>query len=92
MYDLVRDIRKRFRDNNAEKDLKRCVGYGHLGDGNLHLNVTSSVYNERLFNLIEPFIYEWTRQHNGSVSAEHGLGLKKEITFITQNRMSLLST
>ena len=27
--------------------------------------------------LIEPFIYDWVARHRGSVSAEHGLGLKK---------------
>lgn len=77
MYDLVQAIRKRFKENNAENEFKRCIGYGHLGDGNLHLNVTSKIYNEKIFNLLEPFIFEWTKQHNGSISAEHGLGLKK---------------
>ncbi len=48
-----------------------------MGDGNLHLNLTSHKYDESLFNLIEPFVFEWTRDNSGSVSAEHGLGLKK---------------
>lgn len=26
----------------------RVVGYGHLGDGNIHLNVTSRQYSEEL--------------------------------------------
>lgn len=26
---------------------------------------------------IEPFVYEWTSKHRGSISAEHGLGLMK---------------
>ena len=26
---------------------------------------------------IEPYLYEFTSQHRGSISAEHGLGLKK---------------
>lgn len=26
---------------------------------------------------IEPFVYEWTAKHKGSISAEHGLGLMK---------------
>ena len=48
-----------------------------MGDGNLHLNVTSPRYDEKLLKLIEPFVYEWTRQNSGSISAEHGLGLRK---------------
>jgi len=30
-----------------------------------------------MLDLIEPEIYEWTAKHRGSVSAEHGIGLKK---------------
>ena len=26
---------------------------------------------------IEPFVYEWTSKHRGSISAEHGVGLMK---------------
>jgi len=26
---------------------------------------------------IEPFVYQWTSNHRGSISAEHGLGLMK---------------
>ena len=75
MYSLVDELRKRLGDNDGR--FKRCIGYGHLGDGNLHLNVTSERYDEKLFGLLEPFVYEWTKANNGSVSAEHGLGLKK---------------
>ena len=53
------------------------VGYGHVGDGNLHLNISAKEYSDELFRQIEPFVYEWTAEHNGSVSAEHGVGLMK---------------
>jgi D-2-hydroxyglutarate dehydrogenase len=76
MYNLVLDLRKRLNENRTES-FRRCIGYGHMGDGNLHLNLTSHKYDESLFNLIEPFVFEWTRDNSGSVSAEHGLGLKK---------------
>lgn len=42
--------------------------------GNIHINVTTPDYNEEVGKLIEPFIYDWTAAHGGSVSAEHGLG------------------
>ena len=48
-----------------------------LPTGNLHLNLTSSEYNQHTMDLIEPFIYDWVAQHKGSISAEHGLGFKK---------------
>lgn len=55
----------------------RCVAYGHLGDGNLHFNATSKKFDPEILSLIEPFIYEWTSNKKGSISAEHGIGHKK---------------
>ena len=54
------------------KDIVRCTGYGHIGDGNMHLNITSRQYDQEVMDKIEPFLYEWTSQHKGSISAEHG--------------------
>lgn len=47
------------------------------GDGNLHLNIVSPAKDPALLAVIEPFVYEWTASCHGSISAEHGLGLKK---------------
>jgi len=58
-------------------DVIRCVGYGHVGDGNMHLNITSKVYDKIILDKIEPFLYEYTSKVHGSISAEHGLGFKK---------------
>ncbi|NWS40088.1 D2HDH protein, partial [Probosciger aterrimus] len=73
LYDLVTDTRARLGTS-----AKSVVGYGHLGDGNLHLNITAESYNHSLLDAIEPFVYEWTARYNGSISAEHGLGFKKK--------------
>uniref|UniRef100_A0A131Y155 D-2-hydroxyglutarate dehydrogenase, mitochondrial n=1 Tax=Ixodes ricinus TaxID=34613 RepID=A0A131Y155_IXORI len=56
----------------------RVCGFGHMGDSNLHLNVTSPTYSAAVLARIEPFIYEWTAQQKGSISAEHGIGLLKK--------------
>ncbi|KAK1272292.1 hypothetical protein QJS04_geneDACA013088 [Acorus gramineus] len=71
IYDIVEEMRSRLGES------AKVVGYGHLGDGNLHLNVSTPIYDDAVFTKIEPFIYEWTSKHQGSISAEHGLGLMK---------------
>ncbi|CAN6222504.1 unnamed protein product [Urochloa humidicola] len=71
LYDIVEEMRCRL-GGNAE-----VLGYGHLGDGNLHLNIVSSKYDDNTLAQIEPFVYEWTSAQRGSISAEHGLGLMK---------------
>lgn len=48
--------------------------FGHLGDGNLHVlaGADQDVHEE-----IERVAYDLVREMNGSVSAEHGIGLHK---------------
>jgi D-2-hydroxyglutarate dehydrogenase len=71
MYGLVEATRARLGEAAP------VFGYGHVGDGNLHLNVTTPEFCEKTAALLEPFVYEWTAEHRGSVSAEHGVGLMK---------------
>ncbi|XP_067897863.1 D-2-hydroxyglutarate dehydrogenase, mitochondrial isoform X1 [Heterodontus francisci] len=73
IYEIVIDMKSRLGVR-----AKRVVGYGHLGDGNLHLNIVSQAYDQQLLDSIEPYLYEWIAQHCGSISAEHGLGFKKK--------------
>lgn len=71
MYDLVEEMRGRLGAT------ANVVAYGHLGDGNLHLNISTQQYDDNILSKIEPFVYEWTSKQRGSISAEHGLGLMK---------------
>jgi FAD/FMN-containing dehydrogenase len=54
------------------------VGYGHMGDSNLHLNIAVRRYDGAVEKVLEPFVYEWIASRNGSISAEHGLGIAKK--------------
>ena len=62
----------------------RTVTFGHLGDGNLHYNVSAPEnIKDTVFILeqgkINQLVHDNVHRHNGSISAEHGLGaLKKE--------------
>jgi FAD/FMN-containing dehydrogenase len=62
----------------------RMVAYGHVGDGNLHFNVSVPAGGDsRAFLALAPAINEAVhrivRRHRGSISAEHGIGrLKRE--------------
>jgi FAD/FMN-containing dehydrogenase len=58
----------------------RC--FGHVGDGNLHLNMLRpegmalDAFLERC-HAYDPKLYELVQAHGGSISAEHGIGLLK---------------
>ncbi|KAJ6634303.1 D-2-hydroxyglutarate dehydrogenase, mitochondrial, partial [Pseudolycoriella hygida] len=71
-YGIVTTMKERL-GNQA----KRICGYGHLGDANLHLNISSSNYSLDLHKKIEPYVYEHTAALRGSISAEHGIGFMK---------------
>jgi len=83
LYDLVVEAREKFQNNGLMGDtddhpVVDVVGYGHMGDSNLHLNVAVRRYDKKVEKEIEPWVYEWVAKRNGSISAEHGLGLAKK--------------
>lgn len=59
--------------------------YGHLGDGNLHFNATIDLQgstnaaeeSKQIQREVEHELYAFVQQHQGSISAEHGLGQLK---------------
>jgi FAD/FMN-containing dehydrogenase len=62
----------------------RIVSYGHLGDGNLHFNVSRPIGSDdesflRLAPNINRAVHDLIARYGGSISAEHGIGrLKRE--------------
>jgi FAD/FMN-containing dehydrogenase len=64
-----------------------ALAYGHVGDGNVHLNVippvgTSPDAMEGLFHGAEEVIFNVVDRLNGSISAEHGIGRVKQKAFL----------
>ena len=57
--------------------IDQCYVFGHLGDGNLHLIVGKQDMSQPLIDDINRIVYEPLSEFNGSVSAEHGIGLDK---------------
>ncbi|KAF9988383.1 hypothetical protein BGZ75_009549 [Mortierella antarctica] len=80
LYQAVEDMQDHLTMKGAfgaGKLFSSVIGYGHVGDGNLHLNVAAKDYSPEAMDLIEPYVFEWTAKHAGSISAEHGLGVSK---------------
>ncbi|XP_045446226.1 D-2-hydroxyglutarate dehydrogenase, mitochondrial [Melitaea cinxia] len=70
-YALVHTLRERFSHP------ARVYGYGHVGDGNIHINVIVPEYSKEITAKLEPFIFEEVAKVGGSISAEHGIGFRK---------------
>jgi len=68
--------------NRAYPDFE-IVWFGHIGDGNVHLNVLKpdelpmAEFQQRCGE-VSRWVFEIVQRHEGSVSAEHGVGLLKK--------------
>ena len=58
------------------------VWFGHIGDGNLHLNILKpdNLSKDEFFAkcaTVNKWVFETVQKYNGSISAEHGVGMTK---------------
>lgn len=63
----------------------RPMPFGHIGDGNLHFNVSQPVGMDKQaflaqWNAMNEVVFDVVLKHGGSISAEHGIGrLKRDM-------------
>jgi FAD/FMN-containing dehydrogenase len=73
-----------FFGEQVEKDLRKkwpdaIIGlFGHIGDGNIHILVHVGKNTRELHHEIDETIYSLIQTLNGSISAEHGIGIMKK--------------
>jgi FAD/FMN-containing dehydrogenase len=65
MYDMVLKTKARLGNK-----VGGVVGYGHLGDGNLHLNIYTKKYEPEVLAMIEPWLFEQTGEKGIADEAE----------------------
>ncbi|CAG9833544.1 unnamed protein product [Diabrotica balteata] len=73
-YSIVNDV------TEFTKDLsERVFGFGHLGDGNIHLQIQlKDDLTDEIKKRIDPFVFDKILSYGGSISAEHGIGVIKQ--------------
>ena len=59
--------------------------FGHIGDGNVHIIINVGPETKSLHLEIDTIIYQLIQELDGSVSAEHGIGLMKK-PFLAHSR------
>jgi FAD/FMN-containing dehydrogenase len=68
---------------NAEYPDFEIIWFGHIGDGNVHLNILkpeslSMADFQARCGEVSRWVFEIVQRHGGSISAEHGVGLLKK--------------
>ena len=76
---FLRDIDEIVAKNYPDFEV---VWFGHIGDGNLHLNILKpdNLSKDEFFAqcaTVNQWVFETVQQYNGSISAEHGVGMTK---------------
>jgi len=67
------------QDVGAEFKGGRVFGFGHIADGNLHVIVVPGSGDEAARLAAERIVYEPLRALEGSIAAEHGIGLERRM-------------
>ncbi len=76
---FLRDIDEIVANNYPDFEV---VWFGHIGDGNLHLNILKpdNLSKDEFFAqcaVVNQWVFETVQKYNGSISAEHGVGMTK---------------
>jgi len=56
----------------------RIFTFGHVADGNIHFIIGKKQNSPEIIKAINEVVYRQLKENNGSVSAEHGIGLHKK--------------
>lgn len=56
----------------------RIFTFGHVADGNIHFIIGKHENNPDVIDAVNAVVYKHLKVHQGSVSAEHGIGLHKK--------------
>lgn len=76
MEEYVEDVRSGLQLHLGDEAV--CWVYGHLADGNLHVNAWAPQMTPGDRLLVEQVVYGAVKLAGGSISAEHGIGLEKK--------------
>ena len=68
----------------------RVVAFGHIGDGNIHFNISQPLKQDKneflnKWNDVNKLVFDIVESLNGSFSAEHGIGKLKRKELRTYN-------
>ncbi|GBG31529.1 D-2-hydroxyglutarate dehydrogenase, mitochondrial [Hondaea fermentalgiana] len=86
--ELTNLIRKRVASVSEDAFVMQ---YGHIGDGNVHVNGWSPAFDQDVLDALEDELYAFLTKHRGSISAEHGIGVLKAKKMHISNTESSLA-
>ncbi|MFK8139214.1 MAG: FAD-binding oxidoreductase [Bdellovibrionales bacterium] len=90
--DFIEKIEKVYSEKYPDFEV---VWFGHIGDGNLHINILKPDNMEmdkflKEVHLVDRVLFEEIQELKGSVSAEHGVGLvKKEALQFSRTKIEI---
>ncbi|KAI8149362.1 hypothetical protein BJV82DRAFT_708252 [Fennellomyces sp. T-0311] len=86
LYKMVEDAKKHYGDRGLigpDNVYSNVLGFGHVGDGNLHIMANIKGHDHNVQKDMDQFVYDWAIRHKGSITAEHGVGIAK-VNYMTR--------
>ncbi|KAI8069111.1 uncharacterized protein B0P05DRAFT_474925 [Gilbertella persicaria] len=80
LYKMVEDAKTYFGSKGElgpDKVYSNLLGFGHVGDGNLHIMANLNRFDQGAQEAMDKFVFNWAMKHHGSITAEHGVGVAK---------------
>jgi len=72
---VINDILEKL---NALPKVEKAFAFGHMADGNIHFIIGKTEESTALIKAINDIVYSPLKALDGSISAEHGIGLHKK--------------
>lgn len=92
IHDFLTDLDKVLKSQYPDFEV---IWFGHIGDGNLHLSILKPEDLEKNHFLkicrdVSKLVYKLIEKYEGSISAEHGIGIiKKQYLIHTRSRSEI---
>ena len=91
-YDVSFDVKEWERLMHTLRDKYPgilIIGYGHIGDGNIHINIC--VKEGQQVEITDEEVFKEVVKKGGSISAEHGVGIYKPQYLALQKSQAILN-
>ncbi|KAI9484749.1 hypothetical protein BDB00DRAFT_853609 [Zychaea mexicana] len=84
LYKMVEDVKQHYGERGLlDTTYTNVIGFGHVGDGNLHIMANIPDHDRKAQKDMDSYVYDWAIKHNGSITAEHGIGVAK-VNYMTR--------
>jgi FAD/FMN-containing dehydrogenase len=74
----IEQMLKKIEELQKQNQQIKIFSFGHIGDGNIHINIMTNKKNIKTAKEVRNHIFETLKKLNGMLSGEHGIGIDRK--------------